>query len=349
LARSIAADRASIGADGRTIGVVEPSIAGVRRSIGVDQRTIGVDQRTIGVIERTIGVAQRSIGVDQPSIGVDARTIRAVGRSIRVVISFIFPDRLLNPRARRADLLCVGTLAAFAGAPCFAHVSQETRIMSANFLPTRDQDLDAWSANFDTRITATPTAFGILASDATAFHALAADFSAKLAAAVNPSTRTRVTVQAKDISRAALKSKARTLAKVINAYPPITNAQRADLGLTVRDGTPSPIPAPTTQPIVNIEGSGGGVSLLRLADETTPLKKAKPPGVFAALIYTKIDGPAPVTPADAQFSGVATKTLHSVNLPSGSAGKTLWVLAQWINERGENGPTSVVTSAMIAA
>lgn len=221
--------------------------------------------------------------------------------------------------------------------------------MPRDFLPSQDQDLNAFAANFDTRITSTPTAFGLLASDATAFHALAADFSAKLATAVNPSTRTKVTIQAKDISRSALKAKARSLARIVNAYPPITNAQRADLGLTVRDGTPSPIPAPTTQPVVNIEGSGGGVSLLRLADETTPLKKAKPPGVFAALIYTKIDGPAPVTPDDAKFSGVATKTLHSVNLPSGSAGKTLWVLAQWINERGENGPTSVVASAMIAA
>jgi len=94
---------------------------------------------------------------------------------------------------------------------------------------------------------------------------------------------------------------------------------------------------------------GGGVSLLRLADETTPLKKAKPPGVFGALIYTKIDGPAPVVPDDAKFSGVATRTLHTIPLPDGSAGKTLWVLAQWINERGENGPTSVVASAMIAA
>jgi hypothetical protein len=221
--------------------------------------------------------------------------------------------------------------------------------MPAGFLPSRDQDLDTWAGNFDTRITATPTAFGLIVADATAFHALASDFSTKLAAATNPSTRTKVTIQQKDISRAALKLKARTLAKVVNAYPPITNAQRADLGLTVRDGTPSPIPPPATQPVVNIEGSGGGAALLRLADETTPLKKAKPPGVFAALVYTKIDGPAPVVPDDAKFSGVATKTLHTVNLPGGSVGKTLWVLAQWINERGENGPTSVVTSAMIAA
>ena len=88
---------------------------------------------------------------------------------------------------------------------------------------------------------------------------------------------------------------------------------------------------------------------LRLADETTPTRKAKPPGVFGALIYTKAapaGDPAPVTVDDARFSGVATRAIHMVPLP---AGKTLWVLAEWMNERGSSGPTSVVTSAMIAA
>ncbi len=224
--------------------------------------------------------------------------------------------------------------------------------MPASFLPSKDQDLDAWSQNYDSKLTATPGAFGILAADALAYHGLAVDFTARLAASTNPGTRTKVTLQLKDISRAALKAKARSLAKVINAYPPITNAQRAELGLTVRDLVPSPIPAPTTQPVVNIEGSGGGLALLRLADETTPTRRAKPAGVFGALIYTKIGpatDPAPATIDDAKFAGVATRTIHSIGLPGGSAGKTIWVLAQWMNERGEPGPTSVVTSALIAA
>ena len=222
----------------------------------------------------------------------------------------------------------------------------------STFLPSKDQDLNAWAANFDTKITATPTAYGLIAGDATAFHGLAQDFDARLAAAVNPATRTKVTIQQKEISRAALRAKARALARIVNAYPAITNAQRAELGLTVRDTIPTPIPAPATQPVVNIEGSGGGQSLLRLADETSPNRRAKPSGVFGALIYGKIGpatDPAPVTVHDAQFMGVATKTVHTVDLPSGSAGKTLWILAQWMNERGQPGPTSVVASAMIAA
>lgn len=224
--------------------------------------------------------------------------------------------------------------------------------MPRDFLPSRDQDLSAWADNFDVKITATPTAFGLTAGQATVFHGLALDFSTRLATATAPATRTKGTIQAKDISRAALRASARSLAKIVNAYPATTNAQRADLGLTIRDVVPSPVPVPATQPVVSIDGTGGGQCALRLADETTPTKKAKPNGVSAAVVFGKI-GPAteapPVTPDDAKFFAVATRTATTINLPAGSAGKTLWVLAQWMNDRGQLGPVSVVTSAVIAA
>jgi hypothetical protein len=119
----------------------------------------------------------------------------------------------------------------------------------------------------------------------------------------------------------------------------------------VRDSGPTPIPPPATQPVVNIEGSGGGLAVIRLRDETAPDRKAKPNGVFAALVSTAIttaDAPAPTFEPNI-FNSVATRTTHTLNLPDGSAGKRLWIQAQWMNERGQAGPTSVVTSALIAA
>ena len=222
----------------------------------------------------------------------------------------------------------------------------------AAYLPQRDQDLAAWADNFAARISATPAAYGLSAPDAADFLALAVDFAARLTTAVNPATRTMVSIQEKDISRAVLRTRARGLARLVNAHPTITNAQRAELGLSVRQSGPRPIPVPVTQPVVRIEGSSGGQSFLRIADETSPHRRAKPPGVFGAIIYGKI-GPAtagaPVTIDEAKFLGVATRTLHSVDLPAGSAGQTLWIMAQWMNERGQPGPTSVGASAMIAA
>lgn len=217
--------------------------------------------------------------------------------------------------------------------------------MPINFLPDKDQNLNAWAANFDTKITATPTAYGLVAADATAFHALAADFAVKLAAAVNPATRTRVTVAQKNISRAALKAKARALAKIVNAYPPLTNAQRAELGLTVRDTTPTPVPPPTTKPLLSVDPDG----TLRLVDETMPDRRSKPTGVRGAIVFTKLDGEAPVDPTDARFSILATRFVANVPVSAADNGKRLWVLAQWFNERGELGPVSAPVGTNIAA
>lgn len=224
--------------------------------------------------------------------------------------------------------------------------------MPRDFLPSRDQDLSAWADNFDVKITATPTAFGLLAAQATVFHGLALDFSTRLATATAPATRTKGNIEAKDTSRAALRANARALAKIVNAYPGTTNAMRADLGLTVRDVTPTPVPTPATQPVVSIEGTGGGQCLLRLVDETTPTRKAKPAGVSAAVLFGKIGLASDAPPTDAQdsrFFAVATRSTRTIDLPAGSVGKTLWVLAQWMNDRGELGPFSVVTSTVIAA
>jgi hypothetical protein len=211
--------------------------------------------------------------------------------------------------------------------------------------PQKDQDLNAWATNFDTKITATPTAFGLVAADATAFHALAADFSTRLETATTPATRTKSAVAAKNTSKLALRAKAQQLVKIISAYPPVTDAQRIDLGLNVKDAVPTPVPPPATKPLLAVDPDG----TLRIVDETMPDRRGKPAGASGAVVYAKIDGPAPLNPDDAKFAALATRTRVAVPLPAGSNGKTLYVLAQWYNERGELGPVSNVASTTIAA
>jgi hypothetical protein len=211
--------------------------------------------------------------------------------------------------------------------------------------PERDQDLEAWSIAFSALITATPTAFGLVAADATAFATLKSDYSTRLATAVNPVTRTKGTVAAKNTSKLALTAKARSLIKLITAYPPLTPQQRADLGLNPKDAGPTPIPPPSTKPMLSVDPDG----TLRIVDETMTDRRAKPPGVRGAVVFAKVDGPPPVTTDDAKFSALATKTRVPLALPSGSDGKKLYVLAAWYNERGELGPVSDVASTTIAA
>ena len=90
---------------------------------------------------------------------------------------------------------------------------------STDFLPARDQDLNAWATNFDALITATPTAYGLVALDASDFHAIRLDYSNKLALATDPKTRTKVAVTNKNVAKAALVAAARALARRIHADP----------------------------------------------------------------------------------------------------------------------------------
>ena len=214
--------------------------------------------------------------------------------------------------------------------------------------PRRDHALDTWSENFGQRIVADPEAYGVGAGDALAFRAAAAEYAASLTAATDPGTRTRSAVAGKNAAKRALLRHARQLVRIISAQASVTDSQRADLGLALRDGIPSPIPAPATRPVVLVDPFGR----LRLMDETTPTRRGKPAHVLGALLYTKIAPaaePPPATLADATFACVITRPIHRLPLPPGAKGQTLHVLAQWINPRGHHGPVSAVVSTPIAA
>ena len=111
---------------------------------------------------------------------------------------------------------------------------------STSFLPNTDAALLAWSLNFSTLITATPTAYGLVAGQATAYAALHTAYGTALAAC-DPAIRTRGAVQTKNTARTNLKNSARSLAKIVEGTPTVTNAQKVTLGLNVRS-LPSPIP-----------------------------------------------------------------------------------------------------------
>jgi hypothetical protein len=128
---------------------------------------------------------------------------------------------------------------------------------SRDFIPAKDADLLAWAQNDSSRITATPTAYGLTAAQATALASLVTSFTSALSTATNPATRTRGTVSAKNAAKAPMVAMARDLARIINAFPGITNQQRIDLGLTPRSGQITPINPPTESPVMEVVSAFG--------------------------------------------------------------------------------------------
>lgn len=218
-----------------------------------------------------------------------------------------------------------------------------------DYLPARDQDLLAWSLNASSRITANPVQYGLDAPAAVALAALVADYQTRLASATNPVTRTSVTTSAKEISKKALKAKIRSLMRIVNADPDTTDPLREELGLRPRDVEPSPMPVPPTRPLVTVEPLGGMQIGIRMRDEATPDSRAKPVYGSGAYLWAKVGDAAPLSLAECSFLGTATRTKHVVTQPPSALNKTCWIIAQWVNDKGETGPTSVPASVSVAA
>jgi hypothetical protein len=111
-----------------------------------------------------------------------------------------------------------------------------------DFIPANDQDFEAWADNYSTLITANATSYGLSAAIATTLAGKVSAYSTALEAATNPQTRGGSTILAKDTARVDLEAYCRQTARQVQGTMTVTDQQRFDLGLTVRDTEPTPVP-----------------------------------------------------------------------------------------------------------
>lgn len=204
------------------------------------------------------------------------------------------------------------------------------------------------AANFNTKVGAAPTAYGLTAAQATALTGLFTAFDAAYEAAIDPATRTKGKIATKNEKRALLKENLRLLARIIQANPAVTDEQRIDLGLNVRDPVPSPINPPTEPPVLEILSAAGRVLKVRLR----PLgaeTRGKPAGVQGASVFTHVGANPPADIADWKFEGSTSRTNFDVEFaPAVPAGSQVWLSAFWYNPRAQSGPACEPVCAYIA-
>ena len=214
-----------------------------------------------------------------------------------------------------------------------------------DYLPHKDSELVAWSANFTAGVAANASLWGITADEVAELQAADASFAA-LYAQVNSPARNAVVVTEKNTARGVLTAKIRGLAGFRLKNPVITDAQRIALGLHVRDTTWSSTVVPVSRPELDIDV----VDFRRLKvsfRDMGSLRKAKPHGVNGAVIaYAVLEAP----PADVGAltrSALATRTPHILEFSEPERGKTVYVALCWQNRKGENGPWSEIESAFV--
>lgn len=208
---------------------------------------------------------------------------------------------------------------------------------SVDYIPARDADFAAWLLNFSTLITATPTAYGLTAPDATAIAAQNTIWQAALTVATDPSTRTPPAVAAKDAARVTAVAVVRPYAQRVKANPSVTNEQRSDLGLTIDSFPPTPIPQPTTAPVMVLISATPLVHQLRYYDSTTPTTKAKPYGVIGLEVRRAIGIAPAVDPSAAPYLGQWGKSPNLSVFSPGDPGKIATYFARWVTRSGPGG------------
>jgi hypothetical protein len=217
-----------------------------------------------------------------------------------------------------------------------------------NFLPPKEADLLAWSLNFATRIAATPIVYAVSAAQAAAYGTLHDTFAAALQAATEPGTRTKPSIQAKNDAKTALldgPNGARSLARIIQAAPAVTNEQKALLGLTVRDSEPTPVPPPEFPPDIAILSVLNRTVKVRLRDIENPDRRGKPDGVKGATVFYSVGDDAPSDPAEWSFAFNTTRTVFDVDFPQTvAAGAKVWLTAFWYNTKAQSSPPASYVS-----
>jgi hypothetical protein len=214
-----------------------------------------------------------------------------------------------------------------------------------DYIPQKDAELVAWSANFATQVAENISAWDISQQEFANLQTATAAFATLQAQADSPA-KNAIIVAEKNAARTTLVGLIRGLVNFRLKNPVITDAQRIAMGLHVHDTTPTTIPAPTSRPELDIDVLD--VRRLKVVfHDMGSASKAKPYGVNGAVIlYAVLDTP-PASPAALTRSVLATHTPFTLEFTEEERGKTVYVAICWQNEKGEKGPWSEIESAIV--
>jgi hypothetical protein len=242
-------------------------------------------------------------------------------------------------------LLFILPLAAFAACLIF----RVAPMAGSDWIPTQDAALDAFATNVDTKITAAPATYGLVAADAAAFNPIRVDYTNALVTSTAPATRTSVSIAAKDVARTNLKIALRDLAAKVHASTTVTDADKTALGLTVRDSAPTVISAPATFPLLSIISATPLAHDVRFADSLTPDSRSKPFDAVGMELHVQASAVPITDPTSIKYHSLATRNPIALEHSAADAGKIAYMAGRWINAKGQRGPWSSIATMTVAA
>ena len=219
----------------------------------------------------------------------------------------------------------------------------------ADYIPAPDAEFDSWQVNWVTYAVANAVALGLdVVVDIPAIQAAQTAWDTDYDGHVTAAAAAQAARAAKDAERDTYVALLRSFSQQIQKRTGTTDAQRGGLGITIPDTEPTPVPAPTTAPVLNI------VTSERLQHVVEASKTAleggglgKPTGVRGVQLWRKIGDPAPTAESDFEFVSEFTRTRMTLDYQMVQGGLTVYYQARWVGTRGDTGPWGEMVSATV--
>ena len=208
-------------------------------------------------------------------------------------------------------------------------------------IPSVASKLVPFATTFRDVLTASPGSYFIDPADLMELTNVTNSFLSAQLTVANPEARSGMLIEARDTAQDNYYEVARPLYTTIQANPDISNEDKAAAGVKVKDTTPTPTPVPSTAPTLTVESITGNMAKVRLADPANPARRARPPYVQGANVFTFAGENAPTDPSQWKLVGAVTRTVFEVVFDASiEPGSKVWLTACWFNSRSQVGPAS---------
>jgi hypothetical protein len=222
------------------------------------------------------------------------------------------------------------------------------------YIPLRDDDFFNWQGNFVNLVVTNAVDWNIPPDEVTALTTRRAEFEPLYTTAQNKTTRNRADVLAFRQSRQTYEKEIRAFVKAYLLYSPsVSDEERRQLALTVRDTEPTPRGKITSFPIIGLKGIGGGDIEVRCrvtTDQTRFSMHSLADAVECKYILVPKGEMPPESQKDAKTTVVSKKARFIISCGDEQAGESFWGFFRWVNltNPANSGPWTKAQKVVIA-
>ena len=242
------------------------------------------------------------------------------------------PDDCQGPNPNQSQFSCVKSLFI---------------ILAMDYIPQGDAPFDTWQDNFVAKVGASPVDYGLVAGDMIPVTAAQTAWQTDYPAHVSAQAAAEAAAATKTNSRNSFVAAIRVVVNKIQGAGVASDGDKENAGIRVRDTTRTPVNAPTTRPVGQIDTGQRFKHTVSFRDELTPTSIAKPGGVRACQLFVKIGGAAPVDASECTYIATDTKSPYTYTFEGEDANQIAHWMLRWESTRGETGPWSETISATI--